>query len=121
MNKKILIIDDDIDILDAIQLLLQDKGYEVKVSSKGEYAESLTKNKQELPDLIVLDIMLGEKDGRIICKKLKSSPRTKHIPIIMVSAYPTSEQSTLEANADTFIAKPFESEFLLKTIKNYLY
>lgn len=121
MNKKILIVDDDVDILDALQLLLQDKGYDVKVSSTGEYAESLIKGKKELPDLIVLDIMLGEKDGRAICKALKSFPRTKHIPIILVSAHSTNKQSSFDAHANTFIAKPFESELLLKTIENYLY
>lgn len=120
MNKKILIVDDDVDILDALQLLLQDKGYKVKVASNGKYAESLIKGNKDLPDLIVLDIMLGEKDGRIICKKLKVSSRTKHIPIILVSAHPDSKQSSFDAKASAFIAKPFESEFLLKTIANYL-
>lgn len=120
MSKKILIIDDDIDILDALQLLLEDKGYDINVNSKGEYAEKLIEGKKELPDLIVLDIMLGNKDGRIICKQLKSSNRTKHIPIILVSAQSNSKKSSLDVGANFFLAKPFESNTLIKTIENYL-
>lgn len=119
-NKKILIIDDDVDILDALQLLLEDKGYDVNVNSKGEYAEKLIEGKKELPDLIVLDIMLGNKDGRIICKQLKSSNRTRHIPIILVSAQSNSKESSLEAKANFFLPKPFESNTLIKTIESYL-
>lgn len=118
-NKKILIADDDADILDALRLLLEEKGYRVSVSLRGEYVEELTK-KGELPDLIVLDIMLGDKDGRLICRKLKNSERTKSIPVILVSAHLNSRKSSMEAKATSFLAKPFESEILLKTIANNL-
>lgn len=120
MNKKILIVDDDVDILDALKFLLEDRGYQVAISSKGEYAEKLTERAKNLPDLIVLDIMLGDKDGRVICRKLKGSDKTRHIPIILVSAHPSSEQSSLDAHASSFLAKPFESETLLKTVKSLL-
>lgn len=118
-NKKILIADDDADILDALKLLLKEKGYKVNVSLKGEYVEKLTE-KGELPDLIVLDIMLGDKDGRAICKKLKNSERTRHIPVILVSAHLSSKESSIESKATSFLAKPFESKTLLKTIESHL-
>lgn len=120
MNKKILIVDDDADILDALQLLLEEKGYKVTISMKGEYAEKLAEGKGELPDLIVLDIMLGDKDGRVICRKLKSSKRTMNIPVILVSAHSSSKQSSLEAKATSFLAKPFETKALLQAIENHL-
>ncbi len=120
MNKQLLVIDDNVDILNIFKLLLSGKGYKVRTSSKGEYTEDLINGKNKLPDLIILDIMLGDKDGRDICKKLKNSPITKHIPIIMISSDLTSKKSSLEANANSFIAKPFENETVIRAIKSYL-
>ena len=84
--RKILVVDDDPDILDALQFMLEDAGYEVKTTEKGEYAENLRDTNGGLPDVIILDVLLSGKDGRIICQKLKSQQETKRIPIIMISA-----------------------------------
>lgn len=120
MNEKILIIDDDVDILDAMRFLLEDNGYRVDTMDNGKYAESLIHKKKDLPDLIILDILLSGKDGRKICKKLKSQNSTKNIPIIMISAHPNAEKSVKDACANDFLPKPFESEVLLKKIESYL-
>lgn len=119
-TKKILVVDDDPDILDAFQLMLEDAGYEVTTTEKGEYAENLHDANGGLPDVIILDVLLSGKDGRIICQKLKSQEDTKHIPIIMISAHPNAKQSAKAVGADNFLAKPFEMEELLAKVAEYL-
>ncbi len=119
MNKKILVVDDDQDILDAIQFTLESSGYDVKTTEKGEYAENLHDNNGGLPVLIILDVLLSGKDGRTICKKLKSQKDTKHIPIIMISAHPDAEKSVKEVGADAFLAKPFDIDKLLALVEKY--
>ena len=117
--KKILVVDDDPDILDALQFMLEDAGYEVKTTEKGEYAENLRDTNGELPDVIILDVLLSGKDGRLICQKLKSQQETKRIPIIMISAHPNAKQSVTAVGADDFVAKPFDVDELLAKIAQY--
>lgn len=117
MKKKILIIDDDPDILEAVELLLQLEGFSVSTSTKGEDAETIKGN---YPDLILLDVLLSGKDGREIAKKLKKQDTTKQIPIVMMSAHPTAQRTIKEYLADDFIPKPFDFEYLLNKIKLYL-
>lgn len=119
MSKKILIVDDDPDILDALQFMLEEEGYQVRATEKGDYAEQLPKDSTELPDLIILDVLLSGKDGRTIAQKLKSDQKTKQIPIIMISAHPTAEDSARRCGADDFLAKPFDIQILLDKVKNY--
>ena len=117
--KKILVVDDDPDILDALRFLLEDAGYEVKTTEKGEYAENLRDTNGGLPDVIILDVLLSGKDGRLICQKLKNQEDTKRIPIIMISAHPNAKQSVSAVGADDFIAKPFDMDELLAKIAKY--
>ena len=117
--KKILVVDDDPDILDALRFLLEDAGYEVKTTEKGEYAENLHDTNGGLPDVIILDVLLSGKDGRLICQKLKSQEDTKLIPIIMISAHPNAKQSVKAVGADDFIAKPFDMDELLAKIAQH--
>jgi DNA-binding response OmpR family regulator len=116
--KKILLIDDDPDVITVLQLLLKKKGYEVATASREE--EAYSQVKQFEPDLIVLDVLLSGVDGRTICKKLKNSPASKHIPIIMFSAHPGAQKNMEEFGADDFISKPFESNKLLERIEAQL-
>jgi DNA-binding response OmpR family regulator len=117
--KKILVVDDDPDILDALRFMLEDSGYEVKTTEKGEYAENLRDTNGGLPDVIILDVLLSGKDGRIICQKLKSQEETKRIPIIMISAHPNAKHSVSAVGADDFMAKPFDMDELLAKIAKY--
>lgn len=117
--KKILVVDDDPDILDALQFMLEDAGYSMKTTEKGEYAENLHDSNGGLPDVILLDVLLSGKDGRLICQKLKSQEETRHIPIIMMSAHNNARQSVASVGADDFIAKPFEADELLEKIAKY--
>lgn len=118
--KKILVVDDDPDILDALQITLEDAGYDVTTTEKGDYAENLRDTNGGLPDVIILDVLLSGKDGRIICQKLKSQEDTKYIPIIMISAHPDAKQSVKAVGADDFLAKPFEIDDLLAKVEQYL-
>jgi DNA-binding response OmpR family regulator len=115
-TKKILVVDDDPDILDALQFMLEDAGYEVTTTEKGEYAENLHDTNGGLPDVIILDVLLSGKDGRLICQKLKSQAETRHIPIIMMSAHNNAGQSIAIIGADDFVAKPFDMDELLAKI-----
>ena len=114
----IMAVDDDPDILDALQFVLEDAGYKVKTSLKGEDAENLTA--KNLPALLILDVLLSGKDGRDICKQLKNDPATKKLPIIMISAHPSAEQSIQKVGADAFLAKPFNINELLDEVGRFV-
>jgi DNA-binding response OmpR family regulator len=116
--KKVLVIDDDPDILDAVQMILDSGGYESDTTTKGD--ETYLKINKFKPDLIILDVLLSGNDGRTICKNLKSDLATKNIPIIMISAHPTAKDSVKQCGADSFIAKPFSVTDLLAEIKKYV-
>jgi CheY-like chemotaxis protein len=114
---RVLVVDDDPDILDAIRFLFEDEGYTVTTTEKGEYAENLHDGNGGLPDLIILDVLLSGKDGRTICRTLKSRPDTQHIPIIMISAHPDAETAAYAVGADHFVAKPFDMFHLLELVE----
>jgi DNA-binding response OmpR family regulator len=116
--KKILLIDDDPDIITVLQLLLKKKGYEIATASREEEAYDQVAVFQ--PHLIVLDVLLSGVDGRTICKKLKNSESSKHIPIIMFSAHPSAQKNMEDFGADDFIPKPFESSKILERIEAQL-
>jgi DNA-binding response OmpR family regulator len=118
MVNKILIIDDDESILDAISLTLEDADYTVATSTKGD--ETYKKVTEFVPDLIILDVLMSGSDGRTICKKLKSDENTKRIPIVMISAHPSAKESVLDVGADAFLAKPFETTKLLTLLKEFV-
>src|SRR5688572_4078005 len=97
---RILVVDDNHDILQVMLLLLRTRGYTVEITPKGE--EITSKINSFSPDLILMDVYLGGWDGRDICKKLKGSEETKDIPVIMFSAYQQAEESTYKFGADDF-------------------
>lgn len=112
-------MDDDHAILDALEQVLLDEGYEVETTTKdGLYVEESLQ--RGLPDLIILDMLLSGHDGRDICKRLKSRPETTGIPVIMISAHPNAEATSFAAGADEFVAKPFSIDALLTKIEKYL-
>ncbi|HVZ66730.1 MAG TPA: response regulator transcription factor [Patescibacteria group bacterium] len=115
--KKILVVDDDSAILEVVKLILEDNDYEVQTSANGDFLRSIEKN---LPDLILLDVLLSGEDGRVIARKLKKNDKTSNIPIIMLSAHPNATTSVYEAGADDFVPKPFEIDTLLSVIARNL-
>jgi DNA-binding response OmpR family regulator len=117
-RKRLLVVDDEPDILEFLQIILEEEGYEVITSDKGEYLEQL--HNGGLPHLILVDVLLSGKDGREIVKYLKSQQETKHIPIIMFSAHPSAEETARLAGAEDFLAKPFDIDELLEKIAHYV-
>jgi DNA-binding response OmpR family regulator len=118
-QKKILVVDDEPDILEFLQELLGQEGYAVTVTDKAEYVEKL--HAGGLPDLMLIDVLLSGKDGREMVKHLKSQEATRHVPVIMFSAHPSAEETVRVAGADDFVAKPFElDEILAKIAKHVL-
>jgi len=116
--KKILIVDDDMDILVLMQTMLRMYDYQVEVIS---HWENINKGISDFtPDLILLDISLGTADGRVICKELKGAETTRTIPVILFSANSELGKNYQEVSAEAFIAKPFELSHLLSTIKEHL-
>jgi DNA-binding response OmpR family regulator len=116
--RRLLVVDDELDILEFLQIILEEEGYEVVTADKGEYLEQL--HNGGLPHLILLDVLLSGKDGREIVKYLKSQQETKYIPVIMFSAHPSAEETARLAGADDFLAKPFEIDVLLAKIAQHL-
>jgi len=111
-----MIADDDPGIVDAVEMLLEFEGYEVTSTVDGSTVLDM---KDELPDLLLLDIWMSGEDGRDICRKLKSINSTKNIPVIMISASRDIKASAMAAGADDFLAKPFEMDELLKKIAHF--
>lgn len=114
MIKKVLVVDDDESILDAIALILEEEGYLVETTLKGEEIYEIIKTFQ--PDLILIDVLLSGRDGRDICKIIKKDPLMKRIPVILISAHPHAEKSVSECGADGFLAKPFDTQDLLAIV-----
>ncbi len=115
---KILVVDDDTDILSVMEMLLTMKGFQVEGISKGDYI--FRKIDSFKPDLILLDVLLSGHDGRIICRQLKGEEQTRNIPVIMFSAHPGAATSIAEYGADDFISKPFDVNNLIQKIRAQL-
>lgn len=119
MGKRILVLDDDQNILDIVSFILTEDGYEVQTVSTGEEVFSLIR--QFDPDLVLMDVMLGNMDGRVICKDLKQSNETYHLPVILISGTHDLADSLNQIGApNDFIPKPFDLEVLLSKVKAQL-
>ena len=116
--KKILVVDDDVDILTVVQLVLDTNGFDVEAISNWKLIYSRIDTFK--PDLILLDVSLGNQDGRNLCKQIKSSEEIKNIPIILFSANHNVQKSINECGANSFIAKPFDLKNLIEGINNQL-
>ncbi len=113
--KKVLIIDDDSAILEALQLTFDSFGYKTNALAKGE--EAINEAFKFKPDLIILDVLLSGIDGKVVCKNIKEDPKLKKIPIVMISAHPDVKKSALDAGANDFLEKPFDLDILIKKVE----
>ena len=115
---KILVVDDDKDLLEMITLVLRTYGMEVASLNNGtHFFHTLSRF---TPDIIVMDIYLGDADGRILCKELKTTTDYAEIPVILYSAGTISQASIEESEADDFLQKPFDIGFLFSRIQQQL-
>lgn len=119
-RKRVLVVDDERDLTELISFNLQRNGYEVLVANSG--TEALETARRELPDLMVLDLMLPGIDGTEITRRLKSDPRTEGIPIIMLTAKgeETDIVVGLTLGADDYVTKPFSMKVLLARLATVL-
>jgi DNA-binding response OmpR family regulator len=118
--KKILVVDDEVDLVKTLRFSLETEGYTVLASYNGE--DALNQARKENPDLVLLDIMLPKLDGYKVCRLLKFDERYKHIPILMLSAKTQEKDKIIgmETGADEYITKPFDMDELIGKIKAYL-
>lgn len=119
---KILIVDDDPDLVEAVTMILESKDYDVIAAYGG--IEGLEKAKTEEPDLIVLDVMMPDKDGYAVCKELKADSKYGKIPILLLTAVVSkisttryTQQMGLETEADDYVDKPVEPAELVRRIE----
>lgn len=118
--KKILVVDDEIDVVEVVEMLLELEGYKVLKAYDGK--EALAAVEKEIPDLVILDIMMPEIDGVEVCRRFRANEKLNNVPIVMfsakISAYDKKE--SFEAGADGFISKPFNARGFISGIKTYL-
>jgi two-component system, OmpR family, alkaline phosphatase synthesis response regulator PhoP len=124
-KKNILLVDDDPDFVEAVRVIVENGGYNVRVAYDGQ--EGLDAVAEQKPDLIVLDVMMPHMDGHAACAKLKSDPETREIPIILLTAVADrvttskySHRDMLESEAEDYMPKPVDPQELLGLIKSWL-
>jgi DNA-binding response OmpR family regulator len=122
---KILVVDDDPDLVESVTMILESRNHEVIQAYGG--IEGLEKAKAEKPDAIILDVMMPDKDGYEVCKELKGDPEYSEIPILLltavVSQIPSSTYTSrmgMETEADDYIDKPVEPGELAKLVERLL-
>jgi len=112
-SKRILIIDDEVAILDALKLVLEGRGHQICTVSRPEDFSSSLEIFQ--PEVIFVDLSMPGMDGVTVTKRIKTDPGTRHIPVIVISAHLDTEQRAREAGADDYLEKPFRvNDFLAK-------
>lgn len=119
-KRKILVVDDEKQLVDLIKVRLETNDFEVLTAYDGQ--EGLARAKKENPDLIILDLMLPKMDGYKVCRMLKFDEKYRKIPIILFTAKAQEEDVKLgeEVGADAYVTKPFEPQVLLDKIKELL-
>ncbi|NDJ77448.1 MAG: response regulator [Chloroflexi bacterium] len=117
---RILVVEDDFDISNMLRIYFSGQGYDVQVAPRG--GDALTLTRKQLPQLIVLDIMLPDMNGYDVCRELRSTTRTSHIPIIFLTQKDerSDKIAGLELGADDYITKPFDIEELKLRVKNQI-
>lgn len=121
VNPKILIVDDEPEILKSVSLRLKSKGYDVLTASDGFQATNTAMS--ENPSLVILDICMPAGDGHEVVKQLRVSERTRHIPIIFLTARTSEEdyRQAVECGVERYITKPFQPEKLMTAVEELLF
>ena len=120
MGKRVLIADDEPNIVASLEFLMEQAGFEVKVAADGGQALELASSFH--PDLVLLDIMIPVKSGYEVCQRLKSDPATRDVKIVMVSAKGRDVEVAkgLELGADAYVVKPFSTRELVAKVREML-
>jgi len=120
MATRVLVVDDEPNIVTSLEFLLQDAGFEVRTASNGQ--EALEQTAQFAPDLILLDIMMPVLNGYEVCQRLKSDPKTRGVRVLMLSAKGRDVEIAKgrELGADAYMTKPFATRDLLVQVQDLL-
>jgi two-component system, OmpR family, alkaline phosphatase synthesis response regulator PhoP len=120
MNKKILIADDEQNIVISLEFLMKREGFEVSVANDGE--EALARIRSDTPDLVLLDVMMPRKTGFEVCQEVKSDPALQAVKILMLTAKgrDTEVAKGLAMGADAYMTKPFSTRELVAKVKSLL-
>src|SRR5579863_3335815 len=120
MRRRILVVDDEPDLVELVSFNLKAEGYEVITAANG--MEALNQARAALPDLIVLDLMMPELDGLSVCEILRRLPSTAPIPVIMLTAWKSELTRIigLDTGAEDYITKPFSPRDLVTRVNNAL-
>jgi DNA-binding response OmpR family regulator len=117
MKKKILILEDDEDILFTLTIMLENAGYDVIQLSSGQ---SIINNTCQYPDLYILDKRMPDMDGLDVCRHIRNQNGSERIPVIIISASPKFGPQALSAGANDFLEKPFQMKSLLTMVEKHL-
>ncbi|AUM00341.1 MAG TPA: response regulator [Pseudothauera hydrothermalis] len=120
MTKKILIVDDEQNIVISLEFLMKREGYDVSIANDGE--EAVTRIRSEQPDLVLLDVMMPKKSGFEVCQEIKSDPALKMVRILMLTAKgrDTEVAKGLAMGADAYMTKPFSTKELVEKVRAML-
>jgi DNA-binding response OmpR family regulator len=120
MSKKVLIADDEVNIVLSLEFLMKKAGYEVRVARNGE--EALTEVTSFDPDLVLLDIMMPKINGFDVCQKIRANPDHNHVKIVMLTAKGREVEITkgLDLGADSYMVKPFSTRELLAEVQRLI-
>jgi len=120
VQRKILIVEDEVSLLKLESILLTTRGY--KVSGVTDGLKALEEIKKDMPDLVLLDIMIPGIDGFEVCRRIKADPVTANLPVVMLTAKKSSADQArgIEAGADAYITKPFKSAKIIEVVEELL-
>ena len=119
MPPRLLVVDDEPELLRALCVRLTAEGFACETASNGQ--EALERLEAELPDLIILDLLIPEVSGYEVCRRLKADPRTAQIPVIVLTAVPERTVKQTEwLGASSVLHKPFDTTILLSTVRHLL-
>jgi DNA-binding response OmpR family regulator len=120
MSKVILVVDDEPNILLSLEYLMKQAGYEVRSATDGDSA--LTEIERDLPDLVLLDVMMPKRDGYEVCQTIRSRPEWKGIKVIMLTAKgrEVEREKGISLGADDYVTKPFATQELVEKVRQIL-
>ena len=120
MSKRVLVVDDEPSILLSLEFLMKQEGFEVHIAADGD--EALQSIQEELPDLILLDVMMPKRDGFEVCQIIRANPEWKETKIIMLTAKgrEVDQEKGLALGADDYVTKPFATQELVKKVRTVL-
>jgi DNA-binding response OmpR family regulator len=120
MSRRILIVDDEPNIVTSLEFLMRESSYEVRVARDGE--EALRRAESFLPDLILLDVMMPQRSGFEVCRKIRENPALRDVKIVMLTAKgrDVEKYRGLNLGANAYVTKPFSTKELMNTVRGLL-